>query len=290
MTQGALFGLAPVAGPDLATYDVILANISGGKDSQTMLRVLVAAAEAAGVRDRVVCVFADLGDADEWPGTAELAAEHAAGYGLRFITVCRMVADPVTGERRQQGLLEYIEHRGKWPDAQNRYCTSDMKRGPISTVITRLVAEQRDGGVTGRRVRVLNVQGLRAQESVKRRLMVPFYRDERATNATRREVDVWLPIHGWTLDEVWADIRASGVRHHEAYDRGMPRLSCVFCVLASGSALVLAAQLHPEGARKRAELEARMGHTFQNGRSMAEIIERAEAAGPGVVRADDWNG
>jgi hypothetical protein len=60
--------------PDLASYDILLANLSGGKDSQTMLRALVQAAEQAGVRDRVVCVFADLGDEDEWPGTAETAA------------------------------------------------------------------------------------------------------------------------------------------------------------------------------------------------------------------------
>jgi hypothetical protein len=69
-----------------------------------------------------VCVFADLGDQDEWPGTAEIAAQHAACYGLRFVTVCRRVDDG-HGGKRQQGLLEHIEHRGMWPDARNRYCT-----------------------------------------------------------------------------------------------------------------------------------------------------------------------
>ena len=48
--------------PDLSFFDLLVANISGGKDSQTMLRALVAAADAAGVpRSRIVCVFADLG-------------------------------------------------------------------------------------------------------------------------------------------------------------------------------------------------------------------------------------
>jgi 3'-phosphoadenosine 5'-phosphosulfate sulfotransferase (PAPS reductase)/FAD synthetase len=231
-SQGTLFTLAvPDAAPsDLSTYDVILANISGGKDSQTMLRVLVTAAEAAGVRDRVVCVFADLGEDDEWPGTAELAAEHAACYGLRFITVCRMITDSATGEKRQQGLLEYIEHRGGWPTKKNRFCTSDLKRGPIRTVMTCLVAEARAGGITGRRVRLLNVMGLRAQESPDRRLMSPFSHDAESSNKTRREVDQWLPIHAWTLEEVWADIHASGVRYHWAYDLGLPRLSCQFCL------------------------------------------------------------
>ncbi len=76
-----------------------------------------------------------------------------------------MVTDPATGARRQQGLLEHIERRGMWPDARNRYCTSDLKRGPIRTVITQLVTEQRHAGVTGRQVRVLNVLGMRAQEA-----------------------------------------------------------------------------------------------------------------------------
>jgi len=318
--------------PDLASYDIILANISGGKDSQTMLRQLVAACTAAGVPlDRIVCVFADLGKDDEWPGTEEIARLHAEHYGLRFITVCRTIADRVTGERRQQGLLEYILHRGMWPDAKNRFCTSDLKRGPILTVMTRLVGEVRASWrvmlpgarrCRPRRVRVLNVMGLRAQESVTRRLMAPFEHDEKSSNQTCRHVDEWLPIHRWTAGQVWADIHASGVPYHFAYDLGMPRLSCVFCVLASGSALVLAARHHPDGARKRLLVERifawrrlrsvtavilaasngtvstttavfmikrvmRSGPTFQNGRSMADVIARA-AAEPAGRPVQDW--
>jgi 3'-phosphoadenosine 5'-phosphosulfate sulfotransferase (PAPS reductase)/FAD synthetase len=188
-------------------------------------------------------------------------------------------------------------------------------------LVTRLVTERRAAGVTGRPVRVLNVMGMRAQESPARARMRSFYKDERASNG-RRTVDVWLPIHGWTLDEVWADIRGSGVPYHPVYDAGMPRLSCRFCVLASASALVLAAQLDPEGAAKRAAVEmlfawrratrvaavtiaaangtltpafgARLakrvlpaGPLFQQGRSMASIIAKAQAAGA-PARVEDW--
>jgi 3'-phosphoadenosine 5'-phosphosulfate sulfotransferase (PAPS reductase)/FAD synthetase len=271
--------------PDLGTYDIILANISGGKDSQTMLRHLVHLADAAGVRDRIVCVLADLGEEDEWPGTEEIARYHAEHYGLRFITVRK-------GESKGApvGLLEHIERRGMWPDAQNRYCTSDLKRDPISTVMTRLVRELNENGHQGQ-VRILNCQGMRAQESTKRALLPVFKNDQRASNG-KRHVDIWLPIHGMTEAEVWADIKASNVRHHWAYDEGMPRLSCMFCVLAGESALVRAAQLNPAGARVRAELEIRMDHTFQNGRSMADIIAKAEAAtAAGIkVKAGNWAG
>lgn len=268
----------PGAVPYLASYDIILASISGGKDSQTMLRALTRACAHQGVPPaRVVTVFADLGEDDEWPGTRELAAHHAACYGLRFITVARTVPDG-RGGTRPQGLAEHIAQRGRWPDARNRYCTSDMKRGPIRTVMTRLATEQREAGVTGRPVRLLHVLGLRAQESPARRLLAPFGHDPGASNLTRRQVDQWLPIHHWATSQVWADIHASGIPYHYAYDLGMPRLSCVFCVLASESALVLAAQQFPERAARRAQLEQRMGHTFQNGRSMAQIIAKAQAS------------
>lgn len=267
--------------PDLASYDILLANISGGKDSQTMLRELVRQADEAGVRDRIVCVFADLGDEDEWEGTQEIARYHAEFYGLRFVRVAK-------GENkgRQITLLEHIERRGMWPDNQNRYCTSDLKRDPISVIMTALVRELSG---EGRQVRVLNCMGMRASESAKRALLPVFTPDKRNSNG-RRHVDTWLPIHGLTEGDVWADIKASGIRYHYIYDEGMPRLSCRFCVLAGRKALVRAAQLDPKGAAKRAALEDRMGHTFQNGTSMHQIISEAEAAtAAGIaVKASNW--
>ena len=295
--QGALFSRSqiaapparpaapgPVDPPPLDGYDVLLVNISGGKDSQATLDVAVHAADAARARRRVVAVFADLGAADEWPGTAELAAEHAACYGVRFEVVRREVTGP-DGTRRPQGLIDHIAERGKWPDAARRYCTSDTKRAPVYRLMTRLAAEQRAAGVTGRPVRILNILGLRAQESPRRALMTPFRRDERASNGVRH-VDEWLPVHAWTTAQVWDRIERAGTRPHPVYAQGMPRLSCRFCVLASRSALVLAAQLDPDGARRRAELETAMGHQFRADVSMAEIIADARAAA--AVPAEDW--
>ncbi len=284
--QGVLFAVPGPAAPDLAGYDVILVNISGGKDSQAALDETVRAADAAGVRDRIVTVFCDLGDEDEWPGTRELAAEHAAHYALRHEVVRREITGP-DGQRVQQSLSEHIEQRGKWPDAARRYCTSDLKRAPVHRLMTRLAAEKRTVGITGRRVRILNVLGLRAQESAKRALMATFSRDERATNQTVRLVDEWLPIHSWTAGQVWARIAEAGTRPHPVYAAGMPRLSCRFCVLASRSALVLAARLDPDGAEKRAAMEERMGHTFRQGLSMRAIIAEANTT-RGTVTVEDW--
>jgi 3'-phosphoadenosine 5'-phosphosulfate sulfotransferase (PAPS reductase)/FAD synthetase len=285
--QGELFTAnrpAPYV-PDLTSYDVILVNISGGKDSQVVLDETVRLATAAGARDRIVTVFADLGDDDEWPGTKELAAEHADHYGIRHEVVFREITNDA-GERVQQSLSEHIEARGMWPDAARRYCTSDLKRAPIHRLLTRLAAEQRAAGVTGRQVRILNVMGLRAQESPKRAAMPQFRHDDRASNQTVRHVDEWLPIHGWHVAEVWTRISEAGTRPHPVYAAGMPRLSCRFCVLASRSALVRAAQLDPEGAQRRAAMEERMGHTFRLGMPMRDVIAEAEASP--AITVVDW--
>lgn len=244
--------------PILATYDVLLVNSSGGKDSQASLDYVTELAAGAGVRDRIVVVHADLGRV-EWKGTRELAERQAVHYGHRFEVV----------SRRQGDLLDHIEARGMWPSSAARYCTSDHKRAQVARVMTMLAAE------AGRPIRLLNIMGIRAQESAARAKKVAFQHDDRASNG-RRYVDLWFPIFDWTEADVWARIEASGVEHHPAYDLGMPRLSCCFCVLSSRPALVIAARHNPELAAEYVALEARIGHRFRADMSIAEIV--AEAA------------
>ena len=250
---------------DLRTYDYILINSSAGKDSQAMLTHLVDLAAEAGVpMKRLLVVHADLGKV-EWEGTRELAEEQAAHYGLRFEAVHREKGD----------LLQQIEERGMFPSSAARYCTSDQKTSQVAKLMTRLADEYRAMHGKHARPRILNCLGIRAQESHARAKKVPFELDKTATNG-RRHVDRWLAIFDWSDDKVWATIRESGVRYHWAYDEGMPRLSCRFCVLAGERELVLAARLNPELAQEYVDLERRIDHTFQNGRSMADIVAKAE--------------
>lgn len=249
--------------PDLTKFDLILLNTSGGKDSQTMMRVVCAEAKRTGVLDRVVAVHADLGRV-EWQGTKDLAATQAAHYGLRFELV----------KRNQGDLLDHIEARGMFPGPATRYCTSDHKTSQVYRVMTRLVAERR----LYRPMRILNCLGLRAEESAKRAKDLPYSWNKYASNKTKRHVWNWLPIHGWTETEVWQDIRTHDVPHHWAYDRGMPRLSCCFCVYATKEYLMLAAQLNPGLAAEYVEVEARIGHNFQEHLTVAEVVEDAKTA------------
>lgn len=272
MEGGRLFSVAEPA-PDLSAYDVVLINSSAGKDSQAMLDYLVGLADGAGVaRSSLVVVHADLGRV-EWEGTAELAERQAAHYGLRFVKVSRPQGD----------LLDQIEARGMFPDAARRYCTSDQKRGQVRKVMTVLADEVRSEH--GRRARILNCMGMRSEESPGRAKRAAFRFDAAASNG-RRHVDEWLPIKDWTEGEVWGHIEQSGVEHHAAYDAGMPRLSCCFCVLASKSALVRAAQLRPGLAAEYARVEEKIGHRFRQDLGMGEIIAEAETGGS--KRVEGW--
>ena len=262
--------VSPGSIPVLADYDVILVNSSAGKDSQAALDVVAKIAARAGVSDRVVVVHCDLGQV-EWAGTGELAAEQAAHYGFRFEVVSRPQGD----------LLQQVEDRfaarpdvPSWPSSTTRYCTSDHKRGQVRKLMTKLTDERRAAGVTDRPVRILNVMGFRAEESSARAKRVAYEVDGGASNG-KRQVDQWLPIHTWDTQTVWARIKASGVRYHEAYDMGMTRLSCQFCVLASKDDLILSAKCNPETALKYAVLEEKIGWKFTNALSMAEIMTEA---------------
>lgn len=109
--------VSPGTEPELRWYDILLVNSSAGKDSQATLDVVVEAARAAGVLDRVVVVHADLGEA-EWEGVPELAAEHAAHYGLRFELARREV------DGQTYTILDHVQRRGKWPSAQVRFVSA----------------------------------------------------------------------------------------------------------------------------------------------------------------------
>lgn len=264
----------PIRGPTLSDYDFILINSSAGKDSQAMLDLVFHAARDQGVSDRVVVVHCDLGQV-EWAGTKELAEEQATHYGARFEVVSRIQGD----------LLTHIEQRGMFPSNKARYCTSDHKRAPVCRLMTSLTKEL----ALDRPARILNCMGLRADESPARAKRVPFVQaDPIYSNLTKRHVDTWLPIHSWTVDQVWDRIKSSGVRHHKAYDLGVPRLSCCFCIFAPRNALLIAGEHNPSLLARYVNVEQTIGHTLRKDQSLAEIQTALTAGERGNLRDIAW--
>ncbi len=152
--------------------------------------------------------------------------------------------------------------------------TSDQKTSQVAKLMTRLAAEHRKAHPEAGPIRILNCPGIRAVESAARAKKVPFGPDGAATNG-QRTVDRWLPIFGWSDEQVWATIRRSVIRHHPAYDAGMPRLSCVFCVLAGRRELTLAARLNPGLLQDYVAVEQQVRSDFKHGLSMKDIAAAA---------------
>ena len=261
----------------LRDYPIILVNSSAGKDSQAALDLLAARAALEGVVDRLVVVHCDLGRV-EWPGTLELAQEQAEAYGLPFEVV-----------RRDQDLLDQIDQRGKFPGAgPARFCTSDHKTAQVAKLMTRLTREWRAKGNTGP-CRILNCLGIRSEEGDRRAkdirdTMTPdgqggaWRIDQRASTKTTRHVTRYYPIAEWTLAQVWERIESSGVRHHVAYDLGMSRLSCCFCIFASRRDLMISAKANPDLLDLYCKLEEKIGHQFTAKLSIRDLRDDARRA------------
>lgn len=254
---------------------------SGGKDSQAMyaiLRTLVP-------HDQIAVVHANLGDQAEWTGTMEHAAANI-DHPLEIAQAIWAKKDKKGNDNlarfgRNKWLPDLIRQREQFPLPKTRQCTSDLKRGPIQKVIKRLSRE------TGRTL-IIDCWGLRAEESSDRAAKVPVERAKsKGLNAAGREWITFLPVHSATLDQVWTLIEESGQTRHEAYDFGMSRLSCVFCIMASNKDLKIAAKHNPTLLKLYSDLEDEVGHTFRNGQTLLDIVGQPEVEGDDIPFGDE---
>lgn len=215
---------------------LVVCSHSGGKDSQAMYNLL---ARLIPDRDRLVVIHAHLPEV-EWEGVRE----HIQS------TITHQYYEVQAGKT----FFEMVEHRGMFPSPQHRQCTSDLKRGPIRKQVKAICNEQ---GYD----KVLDCMGLRAEESPARAKQRPFVRVNGECNS-KREWYRWLPIHDWPTEVVFAYIKGCGQHWHWAYDAGMTRLSCCFCIMSSQQDLATAARLRPELFDRYVQTERRLNHTM----------------------------
>lgn len=236
---------------------LFVVNHSGGADSQAATIEVAQHVPPS----QMLIVHATLGKS-EWPGALEKARQHAADIGAPFI---------VAQSNSHPDLLSMVRRRfaqrpevPSWPSASNRQCTSDLKRGPIEREIRRYAAAR---GIKN----IVNVTGIRAQESTNRKKMSCWKRNTHQSVAGRDWME-WLPIHRLSREEVRERISGAGQELHPAYDCGNERLSCVFCIMASKNDLRNGAIQNPELYREHVELERETGYTLHMSRqSLPEL-------------------
>lgn len=248
---------------NLHDYDLIIINSSGGKDSLCALwEVCRMAKEQDFPLENMVVSHQDLGKM-EWKKTKELARIQADFFGLKIYYSKRR-----NHAGYEETLLEYVERRGKWPSNKQRFCTSDYKRGPGARVVTALTKERGT-------CKVLYVFGFRKDESPAREKKVVLKLNTQLTTQTRTVYE-WLPIHGWDTQKVWKVIKENKLPYHFAYDLGMPRLSCVFCIFSPFDALVVAGKHNPELLDEYIQVEEKIGHTFRDKFSIRSVRDAIE--------------
>lgn len=236
---------------------LFVVNHSGGKDSQAMYLHLAEHVPP----HQLAIVHADLGEV-EWGG----AMDHIKATAP-FI--------PVHVCRSRRGLLQMIEERGMFPSPTLRQCTSDLKRGPIEKTIRGICRERKERGDPAWGL-IVNCMGMRAQESSSRAKLTTFKLSSGNSKAGREWYD-WLPIHDWSVEQVFARIAQAGQQPHPIYAAGMSRFSCCFCIMASKADLTTAARLNPDLYRRYVELERKTGQvmlmpTKKHGRQTLEQV------------------
>jgi 3'-phosphoadenosine 5'-phosphosulfate sulfotransferase (PAPS reductase)/FAD synthetase len=249
-------------------------NLSGGKDSTACAHAANALLDSLGhPRERRIAIHADLGRA-EWRSTPEIVAAVGERLGLPLVVMRRSAGDMVArweqrfanGCRRYEGL-ELYHLIGPWSSASLRFCTSELKTQVIGPELAR-----RYRGET-----IVSVIGLRRAESAARRDTPISRLDARFAKPMNRagtRMISWYPLVDWSGQQVFACHDQHGLPLHEAYRcHGSTRLSCAFCVLASGADL--AAATHASGNldlyRHLVAMEAASTFSFQPGRWLADV-------------------
>lgn len=226
----------------IARGALFVVNHSAGKDSQAMFSIIKDLVPA----EQIVAMHAIL-DGVEWDGVIEHIQATIGDTPLIFA-------------KSVKTFWQMVEHRKMFPSPSNRQCTSDLKRGPLERELRRYLKENpRFGGL------IVNCMGMRAQESPGRKKLAPFQHDEGNSKAGREWYE-WLPIHALTTEQVFETIKAAGQEPHWAYGKGMSRLSCQFCIMASDDDLKTAARLAPEQYQRYAHAERRLGFTLRMSR------------------------
>jgi len=247
---------------------LVAVGVSGGKDSQaTALRVRRYLDEITHAGARVL-VHADLGRV-EWRDSLPSCQRLASYLGWELIVVQRAKGDMLDRwiTRWKSNLERYkallcVKVILPWSTPSMRFCTSELKVATISSALRKRWPSEA----------ILNVTGIRRQESESRRRM-PVASVHRLMERRNAMALSWNPIIEWSKEVVFKEIASSGLRLHDAYVKwGASRVSCAYCIMSSRNDLAAAAacEENHEVYRQMVQLEAASTFAFQGERWLAD--------------------
>lgn len=199
-------------------------GVSGGKDSTALL--LWARYESGLPLESFDASFCDIGnDTPETVGYVAMLAEKIM---------------PIRTLKPPMDFYELAKHKGRFPSARARFCTTELKIKPTMAHVKSLQDEGHD---------VVLMSGVRAGESPARALLPEHgYND-------MYDCDEWRPLLHWSIDDVWAIHARYGIPRNPLYDMGAERVGCLPCVMSRKKEFANIARRFPERIDRIREME-----------------------------------
>lgn len=255
----------------LAANAPVAIGVSGGKDSSAVAFATVDYLDSIGHTGPRILIHSDLG-VTEWEQSREWCERLAARLGLELVIVRRAKGDMM--QRWEQRWSDNVERYRTlrcvqlilpWSTPDMRFCTSEMK----VDIICRELSNRYPGQT------IVNVNGIRREESTARACKPIWKEQPKLTSKTRETVGVdWHPIIEWTLEEVLEYLRDVDFPLHPAYLVWMlTRVSCVFCIMSGMEDLKNAARCPANHMiyRRMVDLELVSTFAFQGGKWLADV-------------------
>ena len=243
--------------PEIADFETCIVAYSGGKDSTAMLLWTLDNLP----RKRVRAVFCDTGA--EWPETYNYLGYIERNLGIRIERI-------KAGDRERPNtkdcspfldktsLFDMVRARGKWPGARYRYCTTYLKRWPIT-----LYAREQDKPVL--------LFGQRAEES-KARANMPIYDG----GGDKTGIPIYRAILEWPESAVWEYLQSHKILPNPIYNYAT-RCGCWCCIMGRPREVLNFCRLHPDIAQVAADLEQEINHTWKPRQSIGNLLRQAQA-------------
>lgn len=274
--------------PDLSTYDIIIIALSGKDSLACMLHTL---ALRAGDTTGIEIWHHDVDGRGEqfmdWAVSPDYCRQIAKAFGIPFYLSWKeggfqreMLRDNAktapTSFETPDGIKTTGGRGGKEstrlkfpqvsPDLSVRWCSSYLK---IDVCAAAIRNQERFNNS-----RTLVITGERAEESASRAKYKTFepHKVDKRNGKSKRHVDHWRPVHGWTEQEVWDIIRKHKVNPHPAYKLGWGRVSCAACIFGSKDQWASLYKIAPEQVKQIIHYEKLFDLTINRNKSVPELI------------------
>lgn len=199
--------------------DYFLASFSGGKDSQVVLDLCTRALPP----DAYQVIYSDTGY--ELPSSLQLYEQVQDYYHQKFPTLKFSVA------KNHESVLNYWDKIGT-PSDTHRWCCSIMKTAPLYRML-------KVPG-TNKQAKVLTIDGVRAEESVKRANY------ERIGKGKHNNIINAHPIIGWSTIEIFLYLFRHKLPINESYRIGKARVGCIVCPFSSAWDDMIVKKVYPK--------------------------------------------